>query len=191
MSENNDVITDNTNKYTKQELFYYKILNDYYKSCSNENIEKIINIINNSSNSISLRIIDWFVTNYSKQRNKINMKTDIHISYKAQLKSYNKKYFDPFKRVHKSSDKFIYYFANVDKYLTTTIGQLMFFKWALQNNIISYIENNYEELKNEMKQYNLIKEKEKESKSKELSSDTLSFEKSYSLKQNGKIILTI
>ena len=54
------------------------------------NLEKMLNIINGKSN-ISLRIVDWFVTNYSKnnftvieQTNGIRLK--VYNDYKLKLK---------------------------------------------------------------------------------------------------------
>ena len=83
-------------------------LEDFFKK--KENINKILPIINGTS-KISLRVIDWFVTNYSKKNNTsffINKITDkilknidnynpdycrqfiVYIDYKLQLKGYQK-----------------------------------------------------------------------------------------------------
>ena len=51
------------NATTQNELLLKKLL-DFYKN--DDNIDKMINIINGKKN-VSLRIIDWFVTNYSKK----------------------------------------------------------------------------------------------------------------------------
>ena len=58
-------------------------------------MNNMLRIINGESR-ISLRIVDWFVTNYSKKNNiyyKLN-KGDhftVYQSYKSQLKSFSKK----------------------------------------------------------------------------------------------------
>jgi hypothetical protein len=70
----------------------------------------------------------------------------VHISYKAQLKSYKKKYFDPFKR----REKFHYHFKVNNKTIHTTIGQLNFFRWAIENKIIEYINDNFDNLSKDM-----------------------------------------
>jgi hypothetical protein len=119
-------------------------------------IKIMVSIINGESN-ISLRLLDWFVTNHSKKNNikyiidniyDEQILFDVSADYKGQLKAYNKKYFDPFCRKqriqYKYNDKFI---------LITTIGQLNFFKWAIQNNIIGYIEDNLTNLEIEMISY--------------------------------------
>ena len=61
------------------------------------------------------------------------------------MKSYNKKNFDPFCRRDRIN---LYY--NKNKYFSTTIGQLNFFKWAIENYIIDYISDNITKIKNIM-----------------------------------------
>ena len=49
--------------------------------------------------------------------------------------------------------------------IETTIGQLNFFKWAIDNLIIDYIKDNYEEIELDMNNsYNLIKKQKKDKK---------------------------
>jgi hypothetical protein len=134
-----------------KEIYYYKMVNDFFKKCSFDYINKMVNIINGES-KISLRILDWFVTKYAhkyyiclKNSNDDSGKNDtfnIHISYKAQLKSYKKKYFDPFRR----RKKFVYFYDknNIKNTLITTIGQLNFFRWIISNKIIEYVEENFD-----------------------------------------------
>jgi len=99
------------------------------------NLEKVSEILNGTS-KLSLRIIDWFVTNYAKKFNIAFMTTKqtyviVYLSYKSHLKAYSKKMFDPFCRCKRI--KF--------KGLDTTVGQLNFFEWVLSDEIISYLEN--------------------------------------------------
>ena len=68
------------------------------------------------------------------------------MSYKLQLKAYSKKYFDPFSC---RRDRIYFYYKNND-YIETTVGQLNFFKWVLEHNIINYIKNNYEDIEKDM-----------------------------------------
>ena len=127
------------------------------------NKQKLFDIVNNTNN-ISLRIIDWFVTNYSKKNNtsfmiyekdgqkmldlnNINPNSkqfNTYYSYKSQLKSYSKKRFDPFCR----RDRIEFMIDN--EKIISTLGQLNFFKWAINNSIIDYIEINYKEIENDM-----------------------------------------
>ena len=140
--------------FTNKELMHYKMIEKFFKNCMSNDIKKMVDIINSTS-GISLRVLDWFVTRYSKKRIDFdNTSTsevfDVHISYKAQLKSYKKRYFDPFRR----RKKFYFYYDNSDKSkkLYTTLGQLNFFKWAISNNIISFVEKNINQVKKKMNQ---------------------------------------
>ena len=40
--------------------------------------------------------------------------------------------------------------------MVTTIGQLNFFKWAIENRILEYIDENYEMIENDMNSRNSI-----------------------------------
>ena len=165
-------------------------------------LKKLITIL--KGESISLRLIDWFVTNYCKKFNVLynlndfkdkdsvttsqslgtgqtaiisavsqvpqvpplppvplltasqilSLKTKdqsfdnfiiVHNNYKGQLKAYSKKNFDPFCRRNR-----IRFYYDDNKYFITTVGQLNFFKWALENYIINYIQNNIKAVENDM-----------------------------------------
>ena len=139
----------------------YDSLHKYY--INYKNIDKFNSFIN-GKNKISLRIIDWFVTNYSKKNNifyetyktptgnmtfnsdgnELFKQINIYHAYKSQLKSYSKKKFDPFCR--RDRLKFNCNDINID----TTLGQLNFFKWAIENMITDYIQLNYQEIEYDM-----------------------------------------
>ena len=130
------------------------------------NLDKVIPIITGKS-TISLRILDWFVTNYSKKNNihyqlEVNNKTKnfiVYLDYKSQLKAYSKKQFDPFCRRERIS-----FIDHDNNELVTTVGQLNFFRWAIENNIINFIKVNYEEIETDMNSSlrNLYKKKDGE-----------------------------
>tara|TARA_B100001758_G_C18334692_1_gene570903 strand:+ start:47 stop:676 length:630 start_codon:yes stop_codon:yes gene_type:complete len=126
---------------TQNDLILNK-LKDFYNI--DNNLDKMLKIINGET-SISLRIVDWFVTNYCKNNYIVyivdNKRFKVYDNYKLQLKSYSKRRFDPFCRWDRIS-------VNIkdDILVLTTIGQLNFFKWALENKVIEYIENNYKEI---------------------------------------------
>jgi hypothetical protein len=46
-----------------------------------------------------------------------------------------------------------------DTSLQTTIGQLNFFKWAIENQVLEYIEKNYDEIEADMNSRNSISKK--------------------------------
>jgi hypothetical protein len=66
------------------------------------------------------------------------------MNYKSQLKAYSKKQFDPFCRRERIE------FSIGKKKIITTIGQLNFFKWAIDNLIIEYINDNLINIENDM-----------------------------------------
>ena len=72
----------------------------------------------------------------------------VYNDYKLKLKAYSKKRFDPFCRWERITIPFN------DKHMETTIGQLNFFKWAIENNVIDYIDNNYLAIENDMNNRN-------------------------------------
>jgi hypothetical protein len=119
---------------------------------------QMLPILNKQAN-ISLRILDWFVTNYAKETPVIynwNGKIlNVYCSYKDQLKAYSKKRFDPFKRRwqtidEKRTDVGIKFWYTNDKNIETTVGQLNFFKWAIQNGIIAYVVEHLSDLVDKM-----------------------------------------
>jgi hypothetical protein len=117
------------------------------------NIHKITPIINGES-PISLRLIDWFITNYSKKNHTIITKKlsnnnvvhlNVYLSYRSQLKSYSKTYFDPFRRRDR-----IKFFYDDRQNIETTIGQLNMFRWIIQSDILEYITDHKEEIEHDM-----------------------------------------
>jgi hypothetical protein len=144
-------------------------LQEYYKQ--KDHFQKIYDISMNPK--VSLRVVDWFVTNYSKKKNIVydiqtkekTIQFNVFTSYKSQLKSYSKRYFDPFCRRQRIQ------LSYKDKEIVTTIGQLNFFQWAISNNILDYIYQNYGSIDEDMNKsmVNHTKKKSKHIKRKELS----------------------
>lgn len=118
------------------------------------NITKILPIIDGTSD-ISLRLIDWFVTNFSKKYSTVISTDDavsgstkhfnVYLSYRSQLKAYSKQQFDPFRR----RDRITFYYTK-DEYIETTIGQLNFFRWVLENNILDFVSKEKDYIENDM-----------------------------------------
>ena len=78
----------------------------------------------------------------------------VYHDYKLKLKSYSKKKFDPFCRWERITIPY-----DNENSMETTIGQLNFFKWAIENNIIRYIETNYQTIENDMNYRNSTSKK--------------------------------
>lgn len=138
--------------YTTQNSLLLKNLLEFYNK--DNNLDEMLSIINGES-PISLRIVDWFVTNYAKQKFTVydlkngSGRFKVYNDYKLKLKAYSKKRFDPFCRWDRIN---IPYHDN--KLIQTTIGQLNFFKWAMENEIIDYIKNNYSDIEKDMNNRN-------------------------------------
>lgn len=154
--------------FSSKETYYYKSIDKFFKNSPDDLITKMIDIIDKDSD-ISLRILDWFVTRYSNKYNvsyKINPTDEddfnVHISYKAQLKSYKKKYFDPFRR--RTKFNYTYIKDNKTKTLLTTIGQLNFFRWAFLNGVVKYVEQYHKVISKAMNKSNKEDKKRKSEK---------------------------
>jgi len=111
---------------------------------NDKNTERVRDILEGKSN-LSLRLIDWFVTNYAKKYNisymtKANKHVIVYLSYKSHLKAYSKKMFDPFCRWKRIK------FREMD----TTVGQLNFFEWAISDEVLDYLEKNRETIHADM-----------------------------------------
>lgn len=123
-----------------------------------KHIALVLPIIKGSS-TIPLRLFNWFVTNYCKDNHMIIKKKvhngesylNVYISYREQLKTYSKAQFDPFRRDEKRRIIFNYDQDHPEKSIETTVGQLNFFKWAIESGILDYIKNNQNKLEKEMR----------------------------------------
>lgn len=165
----------NTNKeiktFTNLNSQHVVLMNKIIKFYKNkDNLNKLISIISGES-YLSLRVIDFFVTNYAREREIIYKipkndgdKTEnfmVYYSYKSQLKAYSKKRFDPFCR----RERILFF---IDKFnginnepIRTTVGQLNFFRWAITNNLFDYIDKNYDSIESDM---NKLTQKTKKTK---------------------------
>lgn len=112
------------------------------------NLEKLLPILQGTS-AISLRLVDYFVTNYSKKMNTSYMLNGKHFlvyfNYKRELNAYSKRLFDPFCR----RERIMFQAQGIEQFVTT-VGQLNFFRWFIEKDIISYIDANRETIERDM-----------------------------------------
>jgi hypothetical protein len=145
---------------TQNELLMGKLLT-YFKQNNFDPLRIMLSVINGESR-ISLRIIDWFSTNYAKKNYTVytipsdassnaGKRFKVYNDYKLKLKAYSKKRFDPFCRW----DRITFPYVN-NTFIQTTVGQLNFFKWAIENRVIHYIEDNYKYIEADMNSRNSI-----------------------------------
>jgi hypothetical protein len=152
-------ICPNPKTLTQNDLLTAKLLT-FFKRNDFGPLKIMLDVINGES-AISLRIIDWFSTNYAKKNytvytipengSKPERRFKVYLDYKLNLKAYSKKRFDPFCRW----DRIAFPYLN-NSYIQTTVGQLNFFKWAIDNQVIHYIEANYRDIEHDMNSRNSI-----------------------------------
>jgi len=112
------------------------------------------------SNGLSLRCLEWLVTNYAKKYSIVlyNKNTkrrfSIYTEYMRQLDHNRRLRFDPFCR-HKR----IYFYWDLEDVSTkktnkvvllTTVGQLNFMHWAHENGVLKYAQENQEKIQKDM-----------------------------------------
>jgi hypothetical protein len=127
---------------------------------SEERIEQLLMPLTRQGDKLSLRALDWLVTNYSKKEN-IVLKhprplaptVNVYDDYQTMLTFWRRKYFDPFRRHQR-----IYFWwhppgtepCSETVLEETTVGQLNFLHWAETNGIIAYAREHVQEIERDM-----------------------------------------
>lgn len=140
-----DLQTRKRKIHCKQELIIASLQRFY---SGHDNLAEIVELLKGTSD-VSLRLIDWFVTNYSKAHSTSYILNGqefvVYMNYKNQLKAYSKKLFDPFCRRERIS----FQIPGHEAFLTT-VGKLNFFRWAIEKGILDYIKSHQAEVEKEM-----------------------------------------
>ncbi len=127
-------------------------LHDFYSSPGS--LEKLLPILQGTS-AVSLRLVDYFVTNYAKKMNTSFSQSGRHFlvyfNYKRELNAYSKRLFDPFCR----RERIMFQVRGMDPFVTT-VGQLNFFRWFIEKNILEFVMENRETIEKDMN--NTLKE---------------------------------
>ena len=126
-----------------------------------EHIDVLKKIINREyvvcqSKKLSIRMINWFVTNFAKQHFTVYdvpsskegepaRRFFVWTNYKSTEDSYSKQLFDPYCR----QERILIPYDNQNR-IETTVAQLNFFKWAILNKVLDYIVENYDEIEKDM-----------------------------------------
>ena len=145
------------------------------RALSSRNIAKLYELSDEMKHDIatdvSLRSLEWLVTNHSKANKiilyneKLKQRIDIHNSYEVQSNFYKRCLFDPFCR--SSRVYFTYKVKNLktneieNVVLVTTIGQLNFMRWANQYGILDYARAHHAEIQKTMEDVLTAVNKEK------------------------------
>ena len=127
--------------------FIVRWLQDFYNQPGR--IEEITPFLTGAA-AVSLRVVEWFVTNYSKKFNVGYLLDDkqfiVHFQYKRELKAYSKRLFDPFCR----RERIAFQIRGKPTIEETTVGQLNFFRWALEKGVINFILENAADIERDM-----------------------------------------
>ena len=122
--------------------------------------DQLKEVLDNPDNPISLRSLDWLITNYSKKKNISYMLSgdvrvfNIFTDYKSQLKSFSKRMFDCFKR----RDRIAFELED-GTVLESTIAQLNMFRWAIRYQVLEYCRDHLREIEMDMNRGTKTKEK--------------------------------
>lgn len=135
------------NRIQSKQDFIVRWLQEFYNQPGR--LAEILPILTGSS-KVSLRLIDWFVTNYSKKfnvsYNHEGRQFMAHFHYKRELKAYSKRLFDPFCRRERIS----FQIRGHPPIEETTVGQLNFFRWAIEKGVMTYIMEHSEAIETDM-----------------------------------------
>lgn len=157
-------ISNMNNNQSKQELLLSSLLKFYEEDAQ---YLTILSKIAGQKTSISLREMDYTITNYgNKNKTVYKLKNgsmfNMYLEYKNQLKAYSKKFFDPFCRrerifiefeglgITTLKDSEVSVFKERTNGIVTTVGQLNFFRWAITNEVIDFCFNNKAKIDQEM-----------------------------------------
>lgn len=135
---------------------YASIKRFFRSNCSKEDVQLMVDIIN-KEHDVSLRTVNWFGTKHvatmpSRYRTLPDGRREIYdpeITYGSRLKKYRKKGFDPFRRGN--AFEWPYDPDDRSKTVVTTLCQLQFFQWIFEYELIDYIIENLNSLKEMMR----------------------------------------
>jgi hypothetical protein len=115
----------------------------------------VIQLNDENSDAPRLRAYDWAVTNYAKGHPKVLLVQgadgttavmDPNMSYEGELRKHHRLLFDPFRRG-------THIFFEIDGLIhRSTVGQLTFIKWCIENGVDKYVEENLIMIRRHMSQ---------------------------------------
>lgn len=149
--------------FNKSEQRIYENIVRYYTEHP-EHYKKMVSIVDRKS-KITTSLIEYFILTYAKNNSTMYIKSNnnffiVYVNYKNFLNGYHKEYIDIFRR-KKSKDEKDFFFTLHDITLKTRLAQLHFFKWVFTNEMIDYIENNFEDIDKAFEKHKKDKTKSK------------------------------
>ena len=116
--------------------------------------QRVVSFINSggAASRVSLRLLDHFVTCYARKhvceyKNKDGSKIfNVYHNMQTTLIGLQKKRLDPFRRKHTASGSGTFEFGGI----TTNVSQMSFFRWAIINGVLDYVEQHAEKIRHDM-----------------------------------------
>ena len=119
-------------------------------------VDPMRRIVADPSPALSLRLIDYFVVNYSRKKHVWwllgpDIPFDVNSHYQSQLSAMGKRLFDPFRRYerirlqHDDAE-------GEQTSFETTLGQTNFFRWAHDHRVLQYIATHQDLIYKDMKE---------------------------------------
>lgn len=137
----------NSEPFDRKQMPVMQVLARYYTTDRVK--EVLLPVISSNKDKISLRALDWLVTNYSKKKpiiykiKPVDMPeklVNMYTEYKTWLWKYRRSHFDPFRRRHRLTFR-----VDGTEY-TTTVGQLNFMYWASKYGVLKYARDHLDDI---------------------------------------------
>ena len=111
--------------------------------------EDVLKPLLTQSSTVSLRALDWAVTNWAKQHNVVctavtGGTTNVHHAYLSALSHWKRRLFDPFRRRDRVQ------VCIGGELLETTLGQANYALWCYQTGVLSYVMGHRDEIEAHM-----------------------------------------
>lgn len=137
-------------RYTEMSQRQISIMQRIVSFFTNDTIVNVLKPLVDQESGISLRALDWLVTNYSKKHNIVCKSRNgtlfnIYHGYKVALSHFRRKNFDPFRRRHR-----IQVCINDGLVCESTVGQCNFLYWAYHNGVLAYAIENAKDIETDM-----------------------------------------
>ena len=106
-----------------------------------DRLRNIVVPLTTASSGISLRVLDWFVINFSKRKqisivSPEKLLVDVYMSYREWLRQWRRGLYDAFRRSER-----LYFELDGHRY-STTVAQLNFIFWAVTKGVLQYANEN-------------------------------------------------
>lgn len=129
------IVDDATRLTGKESLLLRRLQEEYTPRL----LEEVLKPLVTQTSPVSLRVLDWSVTNFCKENNVVCLSsvpgqtTNVHHAYRSTLAHWKRTLFDPFRR-----KKRIQVRIGGEVY-DTTLGQANFCLWSYTTGVLAYV----------------------------------------------------